>query len=735
MASSYSTDLKLELMVTGENSGTWGDKTNTNLNLLQQAIAGYQAIALTSTNTTLAMSNATISDARNAVIKFTGTIAANTTIFVDSGIEKTYTIENATVGAFTLALNQVGGASVIWAATDKSVKQIYLNGTDAVDTGLISATGVATLTNKTLTTPTLTSPIIDVIDDSNGNEEIKFTTTASAVNELTVANAATGNAPEISSTGDDTNIDIKITPKGTGKVVLDGIKYPATDGSAGQVLSTDGSGNLSFTTIESSPTNLQTSLPLASGKSTTVRTAVSISKGTGEVGAYPVLNTLSSTIYVNGTTFTVYPSTDGTTGIMNTSVSPSQIFFRGVYTPHNGTPVIGNTSVVYSTPGRSYGTQQSTFASIKPFNSASFLIQVTGYSIDGEQGQQSRGNGYKGFTVNTSGLLTTTNEQGFGSGGDGNAVANNSIAMRGTESGQSPSILTLASVTQLTNTGDTTDVIRMNTGGNIMDYGFINNNIYFPTNTSCIFTTVSATTSGAAFTTPVTLSIAANVYNNTITWSKIGNLRWMANYQNATTLARELAVYDVNATTFVYTSVHSTTASYTGTWKFLGSQTDYIDASYNATIAVTQYSAGTGYNVNTLGVTASGIITGFNVGTPIGTAGLAYTNYYNNGNVFLDTNSSAQAVLQFYQTSMTYRDLFINAAATDLFNYAGIAAANDSTTPVNVIQGGSIGGYTGLAIGNDIYTNFDGTLTTSNTGIKVGYALTSTQILMSEVVI
>jgi len=220
MASSFSTDLKLELMVTGENSGTWGDKTNTNLNLLQQAIAGYQAIALTSTNTTLAMTDATISDARNAVIKFTGTIAANTTVFVASGIEKTYTIENATSGAFTLALNQVGGASVIWAATDKSVKQIYLNGTDAVDTGLVSATGVATLTNKTLTTPTLTSPIINEIDDSNGNEQIIFTATASAVNEVTIANAATGNDPTFTASGSDTNIGLDFIPKGTGAVTF-----------------------------------------------------------------------------------------------------------------------------------------------------------------------------------------------------------------------------------------------------------------------------------------------------------------------------------------------------------------------------------------------------------------------------------------------------------------------------------------------------------------------------------
>ena len=131
MASSYSTDLKLELMVTGENSGTWGDKTNTNLNLLQQAVVGYQAIALTSTNTTLSMTNATISDARNAVIEFTGVLAANATVYVESGIEKTYTIKNSTTGAFTLALNQVGGSSVIWGTTDKKIKQVYLDGTNA----------------------------------------------------------------------------------------------------------------------------------------------------------------------------------------------------------------------------------------------------------------------------------------------------------------------------------------------------------------------------------------------------------------------------------------------------------------------------------------------------------------------------------------------------------------------------------------------------------------------------
>ena len=60
------------------------------------------------------------------------------------------------------------------------------------------------------------------IGDENGNEQIIFQTTSSAVNQFDVTNAATGNAPELSATGDDTNISLKITPKGSGQVLLDG---------------------------------------------------------------------------------------------------------------------------------------------------------------------------------------------------------------------------------------------------------------------------------------------------------------------------------------------------------------------------------------------------------------------------------------------------------------------------------------------------------------------------------
>tara|TARA_R100001460_G_scaffold69183_1_gene109749 strand:+ start:1249 stop:2604 length:1356 start_codon:yes stop_codon:yes gene_type:complete len=92
MASSYSADLKLELMVTGENAGTWGDKTNTNLNLVQQAIAGFEQVTLSSGGTlALVMTDGALSNARNMVIKFaTASIAASTICTIPDSIEKFY---------------------------------------------------------------------------------------------------------------------------------------------------------------------------------------------------------------------------------------------------------------------------------------------------------------------------------------------------------------------------------------------------------------------------------------------------------------------------------------------------------------------------------------------------------------------------------------------------------------------------------------------------------------------
>jgi hypothetical protein len=163
MASSYSTDLKIELMVTGENAGTWGDKTNDNLNVIQQAIAGYgeQSIAGSAQTTALTIANSpTLSVARNIVIKLTGTITGNQIVTVPSGIEKTWIVSNGTTGAFTVEFKTVSGTGTTWSTTDKGIKILYSDGTNinAVDITTLSGTvASAQIANLAVTSAKLAS--------------------------------------------------------------------------------------------------------------------------------------------------------------------------------------------------------------------------------------------------------------------------------------------------------------------------------------------------------------------------------------------------------------------------------------------------------------------------------------------------------------------------------------------------------------------------------------------------
>jgi hypothetical protein len=156
MASSYSTDLKLELMVTGENAGTWGTKTNNNLNLIQQAIAGYQAVSIAggAQTTALAMTDATISNARNAILEFTGTITGNQIVTIPDSIEKVYIVNNNTTGAFTVQFKTVSGTGPTFSATDKGIKIVYSDGTDVIEA---SSTTLGNITTGTIDSGEITA--------------------------------------------------------------------------------------------------------------------------------------------------------------------------------------------------------------------------------------------------------------------------------------------------------------------------------------------------------------------------------------------------------------------------------------------------------------------------------------------------------------------------------------------------------------------------------------------------
>ena len=224
MANSTSASLKLTVQATGENSGTWGQITNTNLLILEQAIGGYDAVGITS-GATLTFSNGALSNGKNAVLKLTGTIGGAVNVTIPDSIEKTFVVDNATTGAHTVTFKTTSGTGVTWAAADKGTKMVYSDGTNVVDTAFTELSSDFSPQLSADLDTNAQNIIIDntkAILDENSNEQIKFVTAGSAVNEFSIGNAATGTAPAISVTGGDANIDLNITPKGYGRATFNG---------------------------------------------------------------------------------------------------------------------------------------------------------------------------------------------------------------------------------------------------------------------------------------------------------------------------------------------------------------------------------------------------------------------------------------------------------------------------------------------------------------------------------
>ena len=130
MANSTSANLKLTVQATGENSGTWGQITNTNLLILEQAIGGYSGLTVNNTlGNTLTFTNGALSNGKDQVIKLTGTLAANVNVVVPDSIEKTYIIHDGCDHAgFTLTFKTSSGSGVDLCEGHKYV--LYSDGTN-----------------------------------------------------------------------------------------------------------------------------------------------------------------------------------------------------------------------------------------------------------------------------------------------------------------------------------------------------------------------------------------------------------------------------------------------------------------------------------------------------------------------------------------------------------------------------------------------------------------------------
>lgn len=240
MASTFSTNLKFELIGAGEQSGAWNNTTNTNIGtLIEQAICGVQEITLGGGDYTLEVANGASDEARNMVLIINPDTASRNIIAPD--VDKVYIVRNTdTVYAHTIKTASGTGVSIpanssALVFSDSTGNGTFYNavkdltaGATIAGTEIVTVSGTQTLTNKTLTAPKFADG--GFLADSNGNELIVLDSVASAVNEITVANSATGNSPSIAATGGDTNLDLLLAAKGTGVVKAGGVEIVTLTG-------------------------------------------------------------------------------------------------------------------------------------------------------------------------------------------------------------------------------------------------------------------------------------------------------------------------------------------------------------------------------------------------------------------------------------------------------------------------------------------------------------------------
>ena len=242
MASTY-TPLGIEKMATGENAGTWGTKTNANLDLIEQIAGGFKQVSIAGGADTTALTvadGALTGTAQARMIEFTGTITGNQVVTIPNDVQNFYILKNSTSGAYTVQFKYVSGSgdTFTFSTTTKTTKLVFASGNpDTTNPKIIEIQTGGDVVDDT--SPQLggnldtNSFMIDFDDahgirDENGNEQLIFETTSSAINHVDVTNAASGNSPQIGAVGDGSNLNLKLRPKGTGVIEAMGATNPGS---------------------------------------------------------------------------------------------------------------------------------------------------------------------------------------------------------------------------------------------------------------------------------------------------------------------------------------------------------------------------------------------------------------------------------------------------------------------------------------------------------------------------
>jgi hypothetical protein len=238
MASTY-TPLGIEKQATGENAGTWGTKTNTNLEIVEQISGGYTTQAVTDgSDTTLSVTDGgTGATLAHRVIEFTGALTASRNVTIPLDVQNFYFLKNATSGSQNVVFKYASGTGTSATVANGKTVIAYAKGDDGTNPNISTISLAADVVDDT--SPQLggnldtNSFMIDFDDahgirDENANEQLIFETTGSAVNFVDITNAATGAGPQIGANGSDSNVNLKLRTKGTGLLEVMGATNPGS---------------------------------------------------------------------------------------------------------------------------------------------------------------------------------------------------------------------------------------------------------------------------------------------------------------------------------------------------------------------------------------------------------------------------------------------------------------------------------------------------------------------------